>query len=150
MRTFASLAEFSAAVGENLGHSTWHEITQEQINAFADATGDHQWIHVDLERAAAGPFGGTVENGDLPLSLLPVLVHEIDAIENLRMGVNYGLDKVRFPHPLLTGSRIRATVTLNDIREAKLGTLAYARVTVEAEGVEKAVCVADTVSLFVG
>jgi acyl dehydratase len=149
VRTFASLEEFAAAQGEELGHSQWHEVTQEQINAFADATGDHQWIHVDIERAANGPFKSTIAHGYLTVSMLSVMVAEIYRIEGLAMGINYGLDRLRFPHPVLVGSRIRASAKLTDVRDAKLGKLAYCRVTVAAAGLEKAVCVADTVSLLV-
>jgi acyl dehydratase len=150
MRTFASLAEFVAAKGESLGFSEWHKITQEQVNAFADATGDHQWIHVDVERAASGPFGGTIAHGYLTVSLLPILSMEIFRIENLTMGINYGLDRVRFPSPVLTGSSIRAEATLTEIKQTHLGSLASIRMRVEIEGQEKAACVADTLSLFVG
>jgi acyl dehydratase len=149
VRTFASLTELTAAVGEELGHSQWHQITQEQIDAFADATGDHQWIHVDPERAARGPFGATIAHGYLTLSMLTVLVGEIYRVEGLKMGINYGLDRLRFPHPVLVGSLIRASAQLTGVKDASLGKLAYARVTVEAEGQEKAVCVADSVTLFV-
>jgi acyl dehydratase len=150
MRTFASLAEFVAAKGESLGFSEWHKITQEQVNAFADATGDHQWIHVDLERAASGPFGGTIAHGYLTVSLLPVLSMEIFRIEHLTMGINYGLDRVRFPSPVLTGSSIRAEATLTDVKQTHLGSLASIRMRVGVDGQEKAACVADTLSLFVG
>ncbi len=149
MRTFASLDEFVAAKGESLGFSEWHKITQEQVNAFADATGDHQWIHVDIERAASGPFGGTIAHGYLTVSLLPILSMEIFAIEKLTMGINYGLDRVRFPSPVLTGSSIRAEATLTDVKQTHLGSLASVRMRVEIEGQEKAACVADTLSLFV-
>jgi acyl dehydratase len=149
MRTFASLDEFVAAKGESLGFSEWHKITQEQVNAFADATGDHQWIHVDLERAASGPFGGTIAHGYLTVSLLPVLTMEIFRIEKLTMGINYGLDRVRFPSPVLTGSSIRAEATLTDVKETHLGSLAHVRMRVEVEGQQKAACIADTLSLFV-
>jgi acyl dehydratase len=149
MRTFASLDEFVAAKGESLGFSEWHKITQEQVNAFADATGDHQWIHVDLERAASGPFGGTIAHGYLTVSLLPILSMEIFRIEKLTMGINYGLDRVRFPAPVLTGSSIRAEATLTDVKQTHLGSLASVRMRVEIEGQEKAACVADTLSLFV-
>jgi acyl dehydratase len=149
MRTFASLAEFVAAKGESLGFSDWHKITQDQVNAFADATGDHQWIHVDTERAAAGPFGGTIAHGYLTLSLLPVLQMETFAIEGLAMGINYGLDRVRFPSPVPVGSSIRAEATLTDVKETPLGWLASVRVRVEVEGQKKAVCVADTLGLYV-
>jgi acyl dehydratase len=149
MRTFASLDEFVAAKGESLGFSEWHKITQEQVNAFADATSDHQWIHVDLERAASGPFGGTIAHGYLTVSLLPVLTMEIFRIEKLTMGINYGLDRVRFPSPVLTGSSIRAEATLTDVKETHLGSLAHVRMRVEVEGQQKAACIADTLSLFV-
>lgn len=150
MRTFASLEEFVAAKGESLGFSEWHKISQEQVNAFADATGDHQWIHVDLERAASGPFGGTIAHGYLTVALLPILSMEIFRIENLTMGINYGLDRVRFPSPVLTGSSIRAEASLTDVKQTHLGSLASIRMRVEIEGQEKAACVADTLSLFVG
>jgi acyl dehydratase len=150
MRTFASLAEFVAAKGESLGFSDWHKITQEQVNAFADATGDHQWIHVDIDRAASGPFGGTIAHGYLTVSLLPILSMEIFRIENLTMGINYGLDRVRFPSPVLTGSSIRAEATLTDVKQTHLGSLASIRMRVGIDGQEKAACVADTLSLFVG
>jgi len=150
MRTFASLEEFVAAKGESLGFSEWHKISQEQVNAFADATGDHQWIHVDLERAASGPFGGTIAHGYLTVALLPILSMEIFRIENLTMGINYGLDRVRFPSPVLTGSSIRAEASLTDVKQTHLGSLASIRMGVEIEGQEKAACVADTLSLFVG
>jgi acyl dehydratase len=149
MRTFASLEEFVAAKGESLGFSEWHKITQEQVNAFADATGDHQWIHVDLERAASGPFGGTIAHGYLTVSLLPILSMEIFRIEKLTMGINYGLDRVRFPSPVLTGSSIRAEATLTEVKETHLGSLAHIRMRIEIEGQQKAACVADTLSLFV-
>jgi acyl dehydratase len=149
MRTFASLDEFVAAKGQSLGFSEWHKITQEQVNAFADATGDHQWIHVDLERAASGPFGGTIAHGYLTVSLLPVLTMEIFRIEKLTMGINYGLDRIRFPSPVLTGSSIRAEATLTDVKDTHLGSLAHVRMRIEVEGQQKAACVADTLSLFV-
>ncbi len=149
MRTFANLDEFVAVKGESLGFSEWHKITQEQVNAFADATGDHQWIHVDPERAASGPFGSTIAHGYLTVSLLPILSMEIFRIENLTMGINYGLDRVRFPSPVLTGSSIRAEATLTDVKQTQLGSLAHVRMRVEVEGQQKAACVADTLSLFV-
>jgi acyl dehydratase len=150
MRTFASLDEFVAAKGEVLGQSASHEITQEQVNAFADATGDHQWIHVDSERAAAGPFGTTIAHGYLTVSLLPVLMTEIFHIEGLTMGINYGLDRVRFPAPVPVGSKITAEATLTEVKETHLGSLAHIRMTIQIEGLPKAACVADTLSLFVG
>jgi len=148
MRKFGSLDEFVAAEGEDLGQSEWHTITQEQVNAFADATGDHQWIHIDVERAKSGPFGGTIAHGYLTVSLLPILMTEIFRVENITMGINYGLDRVRFPAPVLTRSRIRASATLTDVKPNPLGLRAYIRITMEIEGQEKAACVADTISLF--
>jgi acyl dehydratase len=150
MRTFENLDDFVAAKGENLGQSAWHEITQEQVNAFADATGDYQWIHVDTERAAAGPFGTTIAHGYLTVSLLPIFMTEIFRVENLTMGINYGLDRVRFPSPVPVGSRIRASATLTDVKQTHLGSLAHIRIVVEIEGQSKSACVADTLSLFVG
>jgi acyl dehydratase len=150
MRTFTSLAEFVAAKGESLGFSDWHTITQEQVNAFADATGDHQWIHVDTDRAASGPFGGTIAHGYLTLALLPVLQMETFRIEGLTMGINYGLDRVRFPSPVPVGATIRAEATLTDVRETSLGSLASIRIRVEVEGQQKAACIANTLGLFVG
>jgi acyl dehydratase len=149
MRTFASLDEFVAAKGESLGFSDWHKITQEQVNAFADATGDYQWIHVDVERAASGPFGTTIAHGYLTVSLLPVMMTETYTIENLAMGINYGLDRVRFPAAVPTGSQIRSEATLTDVKQTHLGSLASIRMRVEIEGQTKAACVADTLSLFV-
>src|SRR5512133_3016834 len=104
MRTFNGIVELQAAVGEQLGASDWHEITQEQVNLFAEATGDRQWIHVDPVRAASGPFGGTIAHGYLTLSLLPALVAEIFRVEGVSMGLNYGTNKVRFPTPVPVGS----------------------------------------------
>jgi acyl dehydratase len=148
-RIFGSLREFTAAKGEILGHSDWHEITQDQVNAFADVTGDHQWIHVDQERAASGPFGTTIAHGYLTVSLLPVLMTEAFRIENLIMGINYGMNRLRFPAPVPSGSKIRAEATLTDIKQTPLGWLASIRVRIEIEGQTKAACVADTLSLYV-
>lgn len=150
MRIFASLDEFVAAQGETLGYSEWHKITQDQVDAFADVTGDHQWIHVDAARAASGPFGTTIAHGYLTVALLPVMMMETYRIENLVMGINYGLDRVRFPAPVPTGSAIRGEATLTDVRQTHLGSLAHIRIRVEIEGQSKAACIADTLSLFVG
>lgn len=149
-RTFGSLQEFSAAKGEILGHSNWHAVTQDMINAFAGVTGDDQWIHVDIERAASGPFGATIVHGYLTVSLLPVLMTEAFRVENLAMGVNYGMNRLRFPAPVPAGSKIRLEATLTDIRPTPLGSLASIRLRVEIEGQSKAACIADTLSLYVG
>ena len=148
--TIEGLEGLKAKVGQRVGYSDWHPVTQEQVNLFADATGDHQWIHVDVERAASGPFGGTIAHGYLTLSMVPVLQMEIFRINGLTMGINYGLDRLRFPSPVPVGSSIRAEATLTDVRETPLGWLASIRLRVEVEGQQKAACVADTLSLFVG
>ncbi|MCS7482833.1 MaoC family dehydratase [Umezawaea endophytica] len=149
MRVFASLDEYTAAKGEHLGHGEWHEITQDEINLFADATGDHQWIHIDIEKAKAGPFGAPVAHGYLTLSLIPMLVKDIYTIEGLKMGVNYGLNKVRFPSPVVVGSRVRAGAEIIDVVDFPPGKQAVVKVTVEIDGNPKPGCVAETVVLFV-
>ncbi|CAL9396095.1 MaoC family dehydratase [Streptomyces albus] len=148
-RVFTSADELKEAVGEELGTSDWLEVDQRRIDLFADATGDHQWIHVDPQRAADGPFGSTIAHGYLTLSLLPALVPQIMRVEGMRMGVNYGVDRVRFPAPVPVGSRLRARATLTDVSEASDGGVQVAaRVTVEREGGERPVCVADSLSRY--
>ncbi|MEU6975795.1 MULTISPECIES: MaoC family dehydratase [unclassified Streptomyces] len=147
-RIFTSAEELRAGIGEQLGHSDWLEIEQKRIDQFADATGDHQWIHVDPERAATGPFGRTIAHGYLTLSLLPTLVPQIMRVEGMRMGLNYGTDKVRFPAPVPVGSRLRATAVLTEVTEAGGGVQVTAKVTVEREGGDKPVCVAESVSRY--
>ena len=149
MRTFANLDEFAAAKGEQLGHSEWHTITQEQVNLFADATGDHQWIHVDTEKAAQGPFGTTIAHGYLTLSLIPSLGKEIYRVGGISMGINYGLGKVRFPSTVPVGSRIRAGAELVDLIDRPQGKQATVRWTVEVEGNDKPACVAETIAMYV-
>ena len=145
MRTFTTFDEVAAAAGEELGTSAWVEITQERVDTFADATGDHQWIHVDPERAASGPFGGTIAHGYLTLSLLPVFSENIYAVNGLAMGVNYGANKVRFPNPVPVDSRLRATATLKETSDIPIGTQAVITFVVEREGAEKPVCIAEVV-----
>ncbi|UNS96209.1 MaoC family dehydratase [Streptomyces tubbatahanensis] len=148
-RVFTSPDELRAAVGEELGSSDWLEVDQKRIDLFADATGDHQWIHVDPERAAGGPFGGTIAHGYLTLSLLPALVPQIMRVDGMRMGVNYGVNKVRFPSPVPSGTRVRARATLTDVSEASDGGVQVAaQVTVEREGADKPVCVAESLSRY--
>ncbi|MFD5324461.1 MaoC family dehydratase [Streptomyces sp. NPDC127092] len=148
-RIFTSAEELRAAIGEQLGHSEWLEIEQKRIDQFADATGDHQWIHVDPERAAAGPFGRTIAHGYLTLSLLPALVPQIMRVEGMKMGLNYGTNKVRFPAPVPVGSRLRASAVLTEVTEAAGGGVQVtATVTVEREGGDKPVCVAESVSRY--
>lgn len=148
-RVFADLAEFEAAVGQHLGTGEWHTITQDQVNLFADATGDHQWIHVDPERAAQGPFGAPIAHGYLTLSLIPMLGAAIYRVEGLSMGVNYGVNKVRFPQPVTVGSRVRASAELAQVTDAQTGKQAVVRWTIEIDGEDKPACVAETVVLLV-
>ncbi|WP_037908122.1 MaoC family dehydratase [Actinacidiphila yeochonensis] len=145
-RVFASPDELRAAVDEQLGWTDWIEIDQKRIDQFADATGDHQWIHVDPERAAGGPFGTTIGHGFLTLSLLPLFTPQIFRVEGVRMGVNYGVNKVRFPAPVPVGSRLRATAVIAEVAETGGGIHLVARVTVEREGGDKPVCVAEMVT----
>jgi acyl dehydratase len=148
-RVFTSADELRAAVGQELGTSDWLEIDQKRIDLFADATGDHQWIHVDPERASEGPFGSTIAHGYLTLSLLPALVPQIMRVEGVRMGVNYGSNKVRFPSPVPVGSRLRARATLTDVSETPDGGVQItAQVTVERDGGDKPVCVAQSLSRY--
>ncbi|MCW1100204.1 MaoC family dehydratase [Streptomyces sp. RS2] len=146
MRIFHGIVDLATAVGDHLGHSKWHTITQEQIDQFADATGDHQWIHVDTAQAQQGPFGSTIAHGYLTLSMLPMLVWEVYRIEGVEMTVNYGVNKVRFPAPVPVGSRIRAGVELVSLDRNDAHAQAVVRVTVERHGHDKPVCVAETLS----
>ncbi|KWW97266.1 dehydratase [Carbonactinospora thermoautotrophica] len=148
MRRFASPAELPAAVGAHLGYSGWLLVDQERIDAFADVTGDHQWIHVDVERAKAGPFGDTVAHGFLTLSLLPAFLSQIISVDGVRMAVNYGLNKVRFPAPVPSGSRVRGGAELVEVQEVPGGYQVVTRVTVEREGGDKPCCVAELVSRY--
>jgi acyl dehydratase len=135
-----------ALVGRHLGYSDWVEVTQEQVDRFADATGDHQWIHVDVERARAeSPFGGPIAHGYLTLSLLVPLLAQVLTVRDAVMGVNYGLNKVRFPSPVPVGSKVRATASLTEVTEIAGGLQYVLAVTVEREGGDKPVCVAEPV-----
>jgi acyl dehydratase len=144
MRTITGLDELKAADGEVLGTSGWHEVTQADIDAFADVTGDHQWIHVDPERARRTPFGGTIAHGYYTLSLAPRFTEQIMALEGFTFAINYGLNRVRFPAPLPVGSKVRMSAKvagLEDVEGAAQMTLAL---TFEREGGEKPVCVAES------
>jgi acyl dehydratase len=146
MRTIANLDELKAAVGEHLGTSDWVVIDQARIDQFAEATGDHQWIHVDPEKAKDGPFGATIAHGYLTLSIIPMLNWQAYKVEGVRMGVNYGLNKVRFTSPVPVGTRVRSSTELVEVTDVPGGVQMVARVTVEIEGGEKPACVAETVS----
>jgi acyl dehydratase len=146
---FHSPAELKQAVGRQLGTSDWLEITQERIDLFAEATGDHQWIHVDPERAAHGPFGSTIAHGYLTQSLVNYFLPQILEVRGVRMGVNYGADRLRFPAPVPVGSRIRGSAELLAAEDTKDGAVqAKIRVTVEIEGADRPACVIDTISRY--
>ena len=149
MRVFEGLDQVSAAIGEHVGYSDWMEITQERVDAFADATGDHQWIHVDPARAAEGPYGTTIAHGYLTLSLLPVLGNRVMDIRGFSMMINYGLGKVRFPAPVPVGSRIRAGVELTSLDRKPSGVQLTTLVTVEIEGGDRPAVVAEAIRLMV-
>lgn len=146
MRRFARLADLQPLVGQEIGASDWIEIDQARIDRFADATGDHQWIHVDPVRAAAGPFGATIAHGFLTLSLLPAMGLAAFAIDGLRMSVNYGLDRVRFPAPVRVGSRLRGHFVLREYQPIDGGAQLVVECTMEIEGGAKPACVALAVS----
>ncbi len=148
MRTFTTLEEVVAAAGEELGTSPWLTVDQERVDQFAEATGDHQWIHVDVERAAQGPFGGTIAHGYLTLSLLPLLGTDVFALETPGAKLNYGVNKVRFPQPLLVGKRIRSHVAIGECTELPAGQQMTLKHTIEIEGEAKPACVAETVVLL--
>jgi acyl dehydratase len=144
MTTTISKDELKAKVGDHLGYSDWLEITQERVDQFADATGDHQWIHVDVERAKKeSPFGGPIAHGYLTLSLLPLTLGKIVRVEGFKMGVNYGLNKLRFPSPVPVGANRRSGATLQDLEEIPGGVQLTYEVTFEVEGKDKPAAVAE-------
>ena len=146
MTTTTTLAELPSLKGQELGTSSWFEITQERVNQFADATGDHQWIHVDVERAKSGPFGATIAHGFFTLSLLPEMAASAFTVREARMGVNYGLNKVRFPAPVPSGSRLRGHFKLVGYEPLEGGAQITVQVTMEREGSDKPVCIAESLS----
>jgi acyl dehydratase len=148
MRRFTNLEQLYQAAGEELGTSEWVLIEQARVDRFAEATDDHQWIHVDPARAADGPFGGTIAHGYLTLSLLPRFGWEIYTVEGARTAINYGLNRVRFIHPVRVGSRIRSTATLGSVTEVPGGAqlVVSHRVDVEVDGTPKPACIAETIS----
>ncbi|MGD9960320.1 MaoC family dehydratase [Nocardioides sp.] len=148
MRAFTTLDEISAAVGEDLGTSDWLLVDQARVDAFAEATGDHQWIHVDVERSAAGPFGGTIAHGYLTLSLVPYLGSQVFELQTPGAKLNYGVNKVRFPTPLRVGSRIRAHVSVAGVTDLPMGKQMTLKYLIEIEGADKPACVAETVVLL--
>jgi acyl dehydratase len=139
-------AAVKAAEGRHLGYSDWLEVTQERVNTFAEATGDFQWIHVDVERAAVGPFGGTIAHGYLTLSLAARFVAQVVRYEGFSMAVNYGLDKVRFPAPVRVGARIRGGAEVVEVTEMGSGLQVKTLITIEIEGVDKPACVLESLA----
>jgi acyl dehydratase len=148
MRVFTTFEELEAAAGEQIGTSEWVTIDQRRVNQFADATGDHQWIHVDVERAKAGPFGGTIAHGYLTLALIPWLGSQVFKLATPGAKLNYGINKVRFPTPLRVGSRIRIHVTIANVADLPTGKQLTVKHSIEIEGQEKPACVAETVVLL--
>ena len=145
MRTFQTIAELKDLLGQEIGVSDWITVTQERIQLFAEATNDHQWIHLDTERAKGGPFGTTIAHGFLTLSLLPEMAATAFHVRETRMGVNYGLNKVRFPAPVPSGSRLRARFKLIGYEPLEGGAQITTQVTMEREGSDKPVCIAESI-----
>jgi acyl dehydratase len=143
MTAHSALDDLKAREGQDLGVSDWHDVTQEAVNAFAELTGDRHWIHTDPDRAAAGPFGGTVAHGYYTLSLAPDLLAQILSFDGFAMGVNYGLDKLRFPAPLPVGDRVRMAARLDRVEDAPGGATLSVTLTFERAGGDKPVCVAQ-------
>lgn len=148
MRVFENLDELASCVGQEIAVSDWVEVTQQRIDRFAEATGDHQWIHVDPVRAKSGPFGTTIAHGYLTLSMLPMFYENAIELRGVRMSVNYGLNRVRFMAPVPVGSRLRARVTLLDAQPLEGGMQLAWRSTIEREGADKPVCVAEPLARY--
>ncbi len=150
MRTFSGLDEFVAARGSQLGPTDWLEISQDRIDQFATATGDHQWIHIDPQRAATGPFGGTIAHGLLTLSLLPQFMQQLYRVDNIAMAINYGYNKVRFITPVRAGAKLRASAEISDIAELPGAVQATLTAAVEIEDSEKPAAVAESIVRMMG
>lgn len=150
MKVFNGLDEFVAATGSELGPTGWMEITQDRVNLFADATDDHQWIHVDPEKAAGGPFGGTIAHGLLTLSLLPHFTHQLYRVDNIAMAINYGYNKVRFITPVKVGASVRARAHIDEVVELDGAVQAKMTVFVEIDGSAKPAAVAESIVRFIG
>lgn len=147
MREIASLAALKELIGQEVAVSDWIEVTQERVQQFADATGDHQWIHLDVERSKReSPYGGTIAHGFLTLSLLPMIMAKAVTMKDVRMGVNYGLNKVRFPAPVPVGSRVRGHMKLLSVEDIEGGAQVVWQVTMEREGGDKPVCIAESIT----
>ena len=149
MRTLNGIDEIESLVGTELGSSEWTTIDQDAINIFADVTDDHQWIHIDEERAAEGPYGATIVHGFFTLSLIPTFSSEIFTIEGVSIRVNYGLNQVRFAQPVPVGSRLRGTVSVNEVIRGEKGTQVILKHVIEIDGEERPACIAEVVTLLV-
>lgn len=149
MKKFSGLDEFVAAQGSELGPTDWLEVTQDRVNLFADATDDHQWIHVDPERAANGPFGGTIAHGLLTLSLLPHFTQQMYAVDNIAMAINYGYNKVRFITPVKIGAKVRARAEIAKVDELDGAAQATLTTAVEIDGSDKPAAVAESIVRFI-
>lgn len=150
MKKFKDLAEFVSAEGTQLGPTEWLEITQDRVNLFADATDDHQWIHVDPDRAADGPFGATIAHGLLTLSLLPHFTHQLYSVDNVAMAINYGYNKVRFITPVRVGAKLRARAEIASVAQLENAVQATLAISVEIEGSEKPAAIAESIVRFLG
>ena len=150
MRTFTTIEDLKAAIGEPIGPTEWFEVTQDRVDKFAEATGDYEWIHVDVERAKAGPFGGTIAHGFLTLSLIPVFGAQLMNLDTPGAKLNYGSNKVRFTNPVKVGKRIRATATVSGVEDIPTGRQLTTKYVIEIEGEEKPACIAETITLLLG
>ncbi len=145
MKTFQGIAAFADAQGTDLGSSEWVSVEQDRINLFADATGDHQWIHVDPERAVNGPFGGTIAHGFLTLSLLPILLNSLYRVDDVRMAVNVGLNRVRFINPVRVGSRVRGSAVIGEVAALEGAVQAVFTTTIEIDGEDKPAAIVESI-----
>ncbi|AHC26076.1 MULTISPECIES: MaoC family dehydratase [Mycobacteriaceae] len=150
MKTFGNLEEFENAAGTELGPTEWLVVDQDRVNNFAQATDDHQWIHVDPERAASGPFGGTIAHGLLTLSLLPKFMHELYRVDNIAMAINYGFNKVRFITPVPVGAKVRASSVITGVDKLDGAVQATLVTTVEVDGAAKPAAVIESIVRYVG
>jgi acyl dehydratase len=150
VKIFEGLGEFAAAQGSQFGPTDWLEISQDRVNLFADATDDHQWIHVDPEKAANGPFGGTIAHGLLTLSLLPHFSHQLYRVDNIAMAINYGYNKVRFITPVKVGAKVRARGELTSVSQLEGAVQATTTITVEIDGSDKPAAVAESIVRYIG
>lgn len=149
VREINGIVELEKLVGQEVGSSDWVTIDQDRIQLFADATDDHQWIHLDEEKAKAGPFGGTIAHGFLTLSLLPMLSQRTVDVTGMKMKINYGLNKVRFPQPVPSGARVRDTITLDSVERKDAGVMVIMTHVIEIDGEQRPACIAESVSLMV-